>query len=109
MRRHGVLSSIIPGMKPAGEEKTSLPQNKFDIDYPQASETVARGHYAIRISGCEGECHVSIDEGDWQPCRSAEGFCWFDWNPTQTGRHRLSARTRSGNKWLKAQRTCEVK
>ena len=98
MRKIGSLSTIVPG------EKLSKP----DIDYPQIGEKVARGHYAIRISGCAGKCEVAIDDGTWRSCRCADGYCWYDWYPTEIGRHRICARVRSGNKWLKVQRTGEV-
>ena len=105
MTRHGLLSTIIPGLNQTGAEK----QSKFGIDYPQAGEKVARGHYAIRISGCEGECQITIDgAGVWQGCRRDGGYCWYDWNPAETGAHRISVRARVGNAWVKADRTCRV-
>jgi len=109
VRRKESVSTIIPGSSLPGDGKPAVQQSQLGIDYPQAGEPVARGHYAIRISGCDGECQVSIDDGDWQSCRSADGYWWYDWCPTETGRQRISARVRSGNKWLKVQRTCEVK
>jgi hypothetical protein len=105
MARHGSLSSLIPDLNKLGEEK----QNNLNIDYPQVGEPVARGHYAIRISGCEGECQVTIDgTGVWQECRRDGGFQWFDWTPSETGAHRISVRARAGNKWVKTDRTCRV-
>jgi hypothetical protein len=80
-----------------------------NIDFPQAGEKVAPGHYAIRISGCQGECQAAIDDGEWQACRTEDGYCWYDWSPQAAGRHRIQVRARNGNKWLKTQRTCEVK
>jgi len=103
--RHSLLSTVIPGLNKTEEEK----QSKFCIDYPQIGEKVARGHYTIRISGCEGECQITIDgTGDWQNCRCDGGFQWYDWNPTEAGAHRISIRTRVGHKWVKADRTCRV-
>ena len=101
MRRKGFLSGILPGL--AGDSAVAP-----DIDYPEAGEKVARGHYAIRVSGCQGECQVAIDDGEWQTGRCADGFCWHDWSPEQPGTHRISARIRAGNKWVKSQRTCRV-
>ena len=105
MARRSLLSTVIPGLNKTEEEKLS----KLSIDYPQVGEKVACGHYAIRISGCEGECQITIDgTGDWQNCRCDGGFQWFDWNPTETGAHRISVRTHVANKWVKADRTCRV-
>jgi len=81
----------------------------LSIDYPQAGESVGRGHYAVRVSAGGGECEISIDDGPWQACRSADGFSWYDWSPEQTGSHRISVRTRVGNGWVKTDRTCKVK
>jgi len=78
------------------------------IDYPLADETVKRGRYTIRISGGTEECHVAIDDGGWQSCRSADGYSWYDWCPTETRAHRISARTRIGNKLVETEKTCSV-
>ena len=104
MRKNGLLSTVIPGLNKIVEEKKS----KFSIDYPQAGEKVQRGHYSIRVSGCEGECQAAIDDGDWQNCRNADGFSWYDWSAEQSGAHRISVRVRSGKKWLKIERACIV-
>ena len=108
MRRKPLLSTRIPVLSQPGEVKPAVQQSKLSIDYPQAAENVQRGHYSIRISGCLNECQVAIDDGEWQPCRSAEGFSWYDWYPEQPGTHRISVRVRSGNKWVKTQRACRV-
>lgn len=107
MRRKGLLSGALAGL--IGRTKQDSQDAGPNIDYPQAGEKVLAGHYAIRISGCTAECEVAIDDGEWQPCRSADGFNWYDWTPIAAGRYRISARVRGGNKWIKVQRTCEVK
>lgn len=104
MGRKGLLSTVIPGLNKTGEEKHST----LSIDYPQVGEKVACGHYAIRISGSEGECQAAIDGGEWQSCRSADGYSWYDWCPTETGEHRISVRTRIGSRGVNAERTCRV-
>jgi len=68
------------------------------IDFPQEGETVKEGLYAIRISAPDNvEVEVCIDNGDWQPCRFSAGYWWFDWNPVNTGRCKVAARSRAGN------------
>ena len=104
MRSNGLLSGIILWWSRTFGGKLSKPS----IDYPQAGDKVTRGRYAVRISGCAGECQAAIDGGDWQPCRSADGYCWYDWCPAETGRHRISVRARVGNAWVKDERTCRV-
>ncbi len=67
------------------------------LDYPQAGETVAPGHYAIRVSAKpERAVEVSIDGGDWLPCREAAGFYWYDWTPSASGEARIVARAKNG-------------
>jgi len=100
MKKKGWLSGIIAGMKE--------PASQISIDYPQPGENVSVGHYAVRISGCKGECEVAIEDGEWQPCRPDGGHCWLDWSPTKPGTYRILARVRDGNKWVKIQRTCRV-
>ena len=102
MRRKGLLSEIMLGL---GGQASMAP----NIDYPRPGDIVWAGHYAIRISGCKGECQVAIDEGAWLPCRVNDGFHWFDWDATAPGRHRIMLRAKIGNKWFRAQRSCEVK
>ena len=51
------------------------------IDYPQNNETVYCGHYCFRL-GARKPCsamQVSINGGEWQNCRQASGYWWFDW------------------------------
>jgi len=109
MRKHGILAAVLPYLGRKTQEKPPARAGGPTIDFPQAGETVLRGHYAIRISAGEGACQVSIDGGDWQDCRSEAGFFWFDWSPEQPGTHRLCVRARVGAKWVKAEKTCEVR
>ena len=110
MKKKGFFSGMISGSSRAAEKSPAVPaaaDNKLNIDYPQAGEKIQRGHYAIRISGSDGECHVSIDGGGWQSCRSDAGYSWYDWD-AQPGSHHISARTRVLAKWVKAETTCDV-
>ena len=108
MRIKGLLTEKIAGLSKMVKEKPAAPSKKPCVDYPQAGEKVQRGHYAVRISSAGSECQISINEGDWQDCRHADGFAWFDWQPETAGSHRISVRTRQGAKWVKADRSCEV-
>ena len=108
MKRKGLLSVVFPGTSGAEDGGQAVCGGQPNVDYPQAGEKVQRGHYSIRISGCTGECQAAIDDGDWQNCRAADGFSWYDWAPEQPGTHRIAVRVRIGNKWVKAQRSCRV-
>ena len=75
--------------------KTAKAQKKvkFTIDYPETGEVIAGDHYAVRISGPQGEeVEISIDDGDWALCRNEAGHWWFDLQHLSYGEHRLAAR-----------------
>ena len=80
------------------------------IDFPREGDTVLPGHYAVRISAKSGSDVEISTGGDWQACREAVGYFWFDWWPTKPGRTTLSLRTKMGKgKWKKVgDRTCTV-
>jgi hypothetical protein len=81
------------------------------IDYPKENEKVFKGSYGIRISAePHSEVEISIDGADWQPCREAVGYWWFDWKPGITSSFKIIARSRIGKgKWKKSEaRTCHV-
>ncbi len=64
------------------------------IDYPQNNETVYCGHYCFRL-GSRKPCsamQVSINGGEWQNCRQANGYWWFDWWNFNTGNFCLEAK-----------------
>ncbi|MFA5138536.1 MAG: hypothetical protein WC728_04820 [Elusimicrobiota bacterium] len=63
------------------------------IDFPCGAETIRSDHYTLRIAAVEeGQVEVSLDNGPWQPCRSSQGYWWYDWSGYATGRHRAVAR-----------------
>jgi hypothetical protein len=64
------------------------------IDYPQEGEAVTAPQYTVRVTVPEGApfVDVSVDKGEWQPCRFAVGHWWFDWAGYSAGQHTLRAR-----------------
>ena len=81
------------------------------IDYPQEGEQVHEGEYSIRISAKpEAEVEISINNGEWQPCRASVGYWWFDWQPVETTRCELVTRARIGKgRWKKSEaRSCRI-
>jgi hypothetical protein len=108
VKKKGLLSVKIPGLSKTIKEKP-VASPAISIDYPQEGEAVYCGHYAIRLFGGNGESQVSINDGAWQDCRNDAGFSWYDWFPATAGTHRISLRTRINGKWVKTERTCEVK
>jgi hypothetical protein len=67
------------------------PLKTVGIDYPRPGEVIApRQRYSLRISAPTDamEVRVSIDDGEWKPCRVDNGFWWFDWTaPEAEGDH----------------------
>ena len=73
-------------------QKNSLEKYVF-IDYPQENEVISHPHYAIKIGATtNSKIEVSIDKGDWQPCRFAGGHWWYDWTNISAGNHKITAR-----------------
>ena len=65
------------------------PLKTVGIDYPNPGETIATGDYSFRISAPSDakEVRLSIDDGDWKPCRKDDGHWWFDWTAQAQGEH----------------------
>lgn len=81
------------------------------IDYPCEGDTIYSGHYAVRVSMDGADAvELALDGGEWQPCRSAAGYYWFDWQTEIPGPHRLMARSRTGKgRWRNSDsRSCLV-
>ncbi len=67
------------------------------VDYPAQGEKIAGPQYTLRVCAppAAGSVEVSVDHGDWQPCRSSVGYWWFDWAGYEPGEHELIARART--------------
>jgi hypothetical protein len=84
-------------------EKQAIKFFEINIDYPQTNEIIMPGHYAIRISGApQTNVDVSINGGEWKPCRPDVGFYWLDWW-AEPGDVKLVARFQTPDKeWKKS-------
>lgn len=69
------------------------------IDYPLEGETVTAGEYTMRVTAPPQASRVelSIDGGDWEPCRLTDGRWWYDWRSFREGPHDVIARCHGGN------------
>ncbi|MBI2384742.1 MAG: hypothetical protein HYV14_01890 [Elusimicrobia bacterium] len=66
------------------------PLKTVGVDYPRAGETLAPGQdYSFRVTAPSDakEVRLSIDDGEWKPCRMDAGYWWFDWTPQDEGDH----------------------
>lgn len=72
----------------------------LSIDYPKQNETIGP-RYNINILA-EGADHVRvrIDQGDWVPCRYADGRWWHPWENIPPGPHTLRAEATHANQTI---------
>lgn len=68
------------------------------VEFPVEGEVISTPSYTIHVSVAPGTggVEVSIDKGEWLPCREALGLWWYDWSGFDDGEHELSARTHMG-------------
>lgn len=98
---------------PESVDTTPKPEIKpVLIDYPQEGESILPGHYAVRVAADQNaQVEVSVNDTDWIACRTADGFYWFDWWPSQPGKNNIKARQRTpdGNWVVSKKRSCKLK
>ena len=82
------------------------------IDYPKNNEEISIGTgYTVRISATEcAAVEISVNDGEWKPCRNASGYWWFDWDETEAGKYKLYARMvkSSGEIIVSKRRLCKI-
>ena len=87
--------------------------NTAIIDYPQEDEVITSQHYTFRMSAAISavKVDVSIDGGNWQPCRKSQDHWWFDWENYTSKRYAMHARLHSidGSKHFSSLRRFVVK
>lgn len=63
------------------------------VDHPCEKEIISSSEYVIRIgASMDGYVEISFNDSEWQPCRFAAGYWWFDWKYYQPGNIKISAR-----------------
>jgi hypothetical protein len=92
---------MLDGVNSGHGDKAQVEQSRpaVRVECPREGETIARPAFTFHIaamSGAQG-VDVSIDEGEWRPCREALGLWWYDWSGYDAGVHTLLARTRMGD------------
>ena len=89
--------AIRPRRNPLVERFVGRPSTEptVYIDHPGEGEKVLTGHYAVRIGVDRSNCaELSINGGDWVPCRKSVGYFWYDWWPNKSGSYRLVVRAK---------------
>ncbi|MDR1952419.1 MAG: hypothetical protein LBQ37_02750 [Elusimicrobiota bacterium] len=88
------------------------PNAYLTIDYPIENEIISGLSYVLRIGASnDGYVEISINDGEWNPCRFSYGYWWFDWGYFKPGNYRIKARMAdvNGNTVLESkERRCEV-
>lgn len=63
------------------------------IDHPCEKENITSSEYVIRIgASMDGYVEISFNDAEWEPCRFASGYWWFDWKYYKPGNVKISAR-----------------
>jgi hypothetical protein len=63
------------------------------VNFPQEGEHIDGREYTLRIEAKTASAvEVSIDQNEWQGCRAAGGYWWYDWAGFAAGKHRVVAR-----------------
>lgn len=113
LKKRGKPKKSGNGSKPLtmGLKKQMEPKPYIVIDHPANGEKIHPNHYTIRIGAGGGEnVHISIDEGDWKPCRPSHGYYWFDWHSIEPGEHKVVAKMTlvTGNQKKSKATLCKV-
>ncbi len=84
---------------------------KITVDYPQESERVTSPEYTFRVAArAASRVEISIDHNEWQPCRQAGGYWWYDWSGYMSGKHQAIARIQPQNDGQQStSRTCSFR
>ena len=69
------------------------------VEYPREGDVIAQPSYTFHITTATNadSVEVSIDQGEWIPCRESLGAWWHDWSGFEKGNHELVARTHMGS------------
>ncbi len=63
------------------------------VDYPVENDVVSGNSYVLRIGASfDGYVEVSFNDSEWQPCRFASGYWWYDWSDFKPGDTKIVAR-----------------
>jgi hypothetical protein len=70
-------------------------KEKVIIDFPKEGEVVSPPHYAfsIRTNVPVIKIELSVNGGNWRPCREAAGKWWYDWNEFKSKTYAVHARS----------------
>ncbi len=102
MAKHAASSATMADgkiIKHVDKLRTVQSRPAVQVQFPGEGEVISGLSYTFHISAAPGTegVEVSIDNGDWMPCREALGLWWYDWSGFDKGEHELAARTQMGD------------
>lgn len=66
------------------------------IDYPVENDIISSGSVYVLKIGASNDFNayveVSFNDGEWNLCRFASGYWWYDWSFFQAGKYTVKAR-----------------
>lgn len=80
---------------------------EISVEHPQIGQRsyFPESEYQVLDSSIEG-LEISIDEGEWRPCRR-DGGCWaYEWTGYQAGRRQAVVRIRPHRREREPRQTC---
>jgi hypothetical protein len=85
-------------MRKAHMTRESAVAAEITMDYPQEKERITSPEYTFRVAArAASRVEISIDGTDWQACRPASGYWWFDWSGYMSGEHQAVAKIQPQN------------
>ncbi|HAM36570.1 MAG TPA: hypothetical protein DEB40_14760 [Elusimicrobia bacterium] len=85
------------------EPMTETVPHAVMLDYPTEGEVITSASYTFRISAPKNgdKIEVSINQGEWLPCRQEGGYWWYDWSGYEPGEYQIRARMHAADGKMK--------
>lgn len=113
-KKRGRAKKVTSSVSSLVSSLVSTSKTEVTIDHPKNGEKFQPHHYAVRIGLTDNEggrpVEISIDNGEWKPCRLTSGYYWYDWHSIPQGKHKLVAQVKlTSGKYKKSNIVyCEV-
>ncbi|MDP3544486.1 MAG: hypothetical protein Q8T11_18630 [Elusimicrobiota bacterium] len=88
-------TATLDGVSGKHNEMRAVPSRPgVRVECPGEGEEIAGTTYSFHIAAAPGTLgvEISIDQGEWLPCREALGLWWYDWTGFSKGGHQAAAR-----------------
>lgn len=94
-KRSNFSTATLDGVNGRHDEMRAAPSRPgVRVQCPAEGEEIEGTTYSFHIEAAPGilGVDISIDQGDWLPCREALGLWWYDWTGFAKGEHQIEAR-----------------